>query len=256
MGLRWCRFISCKVIVVCMLIIFIAVSSCGKPNNVKKIKKVNPEKKKVVLQLSDQQENETKAKRDKGKVVPVPAKAGSAMKGSMKKMKTTNPIVLMKTSKGDIKLELDMEKAPITVKNFMAYVEDKFYDGTIFHRVIDGFMIQGGGFTEDFKEKTTMDPIKNEAGNGLKNLRGTIAMARTNVVDSATSQFFINVKDNSFLDHVDNSPRGFGYAVFGKVIDGMDVVDRIKKVKTDKRGFYENVPVTPVVIKSIRVISK
>ena len=140
--------------------------------------------------------------------------------------------VTVKTSLGEITIELDEDKAPITVKNFLSYVNDKFYDGTIFHRVIDGFMIQGGGFTPEMTQKPTSPPIKNEAGNGLKNLRGTITMARTSVVDSATSQFFINVADNDFLNHRNESSEGFGYAVFGRVTDGMDVVDRIKKVST------------------------
>ena len=167
---------------------------------------------------------------------------------------TTHPIVLMKTSMGEIKLELYPQKAPKTVANFLSYVKDGFYDGTIFHRVIDNFMIQGGGFTPDMRQKETKPPIINEAGNGLKNLRGTIAMARTSEVNSATSQFFINVVDNPFLDHRDETPKGFGYAVFGKVVEGMDVVDRIKAVKTTTKGYYRNVPVEPVIIQSIKVV--
>ncbi len=167
---------------------------------------------------------------------------------------TIHSIVLMKTSMGEIKLELYPQKAPKTVANFLAYVKDGFYDGTIFHRVIDNFMIQGGGFTPDMKQKETKPPIINEAGNGLKNLRGTIAMARTSEVNSATSQFFINVVDNPFLDHKDETPKGFGYAVFGKVVEGMDVVDRIKAVKTTTKGYYRNVPVEPVIIQSIKVV--
>ncbi len=162
-----------------------------------------------------------------------------------------NPMVLMSTSMGDVKIELYEDKAPESVKNFLAYVNDKFYDGTIFHRVIPNFMIQGGGFDQSMKQKATKAPIKNEAGNGLKNDTGTLAMARTNVVDSATAQFFINVKDNAFLNHRDDSPAGFGYAVFGKVVDGMDVVQKIEHVQTTTKGMYENVPVEPVVIKSI-----
>src|SRR5512143_627461 len=146
---------------------------------------------------------------------------------AMAQTPAANPKVLLKTSKGDITLELNAAKAPITVKNFLAYVNDKFYDGTIFHRVIPAFMVQGGGFDKDMKQKATKAPIKNEAGNGLKNDVGTIAMARTGVVDSATAQFFINVKANDFLDHRDDSQQGYGYAVFGKVIEGMDVVDKI-----------------------------
>ncbi len=164
-----------------------------------------------------------------------------------------NPMVLISTSLGDITVELDEAKAPITVKNFLSYVNDKHYDGTIFHRVIPGFMIQGGGMDKDMKEKSTKAPIKNEAGNGLKNTVGTLAMARTGVVDSATAQFFINVKDNAFLNHTDETPRGFGYAVFGKVVSGMDVVQKIEKVATANRGPHENVPTEPVIIKSMTV---
>ena len=162
-----------------------------------------------------------------------------------------NPSVLVKTSQGEITIELDQLQAPISVKNFLDYVDAKFYDGTIFHRVIPGFMIQGGGFTPDMKQKTTKAPIKNEAGNGLKNLTGTIAMARTGIVDSATSQFFINVADNAQLNHRDESPAGFGYAVFGRVTVGMDVVKKIEAVKTTARPPHQNVPETPVVIESV-----
>lgn len=165
-----------------------------------------------------------------------------------------NPMVLISTSLGDIKVELYEDKAPATVKNFLAYVNDKFYDGLVFHRVIPGFMIQAGGMDKDLKEKPTKPPIKNEAGNGLKNETGTTAMARTSVVDSATAQFFINVKDNDFLNHKDDSPGGYGYAVFGKVVDGMDVVHKIEQVKTANKGMHQNVPVEPVVIKSITLV--
>ena len=154
---------------------------------------------------------------------------------------------------GTITLELDDAKAPITVKNFIDYAKSGHYNGTIFHRVIDGFMIQGGGFTPSMDQKSTNAPIKNEATNGLSNLRGTIAMARTSVVDSATSQFFINLIDNTFLDYKGPAPRLYGYAVFGKVTDGMDVVDRIAKVKTGFSGPHQNVPETPVLIKKIAV---
>lgn len=169
------------------------------------------------------------------------------------KSKGGNRVVIMSTSMGDIKIELYLDKAPETVKNFLSYVNDKFYDGTIFHRVIPGFMIQGGGFTPDMKQKPTKAPIKNEADNGLKNDTGTIAMARTSVVDSATSQFFINLVDNDFLNHGD---RDFGYAVFGKVIEGMDVVRKIAGVKTANHGPFQDVPVEPVVIKSVHVIGQ
>ena len=157
----------------------------------------------------------------------------------------------IETSMGTISLELDEGKAPETVRNFCAYAQAGHYDGTIFHRVIDGFMIQGGGFTKDMNQKPTGEPIRNEAMNGLRNLRGTIAMARTMVVDSATSQFFINLVDNDFLDFSSPTPQGFGYAVFGKVTDGMDVVDRIAKVRTGSVGPHQNVPEDPIVIKKV-----
>ena len=165
-----------------------------------------------------------------------------------------NPVVVMKTSQGDITIELDKEKAPVTVENFLVYVNDKFYDGTIFHRVIPAFMIQGGGFDKDMQQKKTKAPIKNEAGNGLKNVNGTIAMARTSDPNSATAQFFINTKDNAFLDHRNDSPQGYGYAVFGKVIEGQDVVKKIEQVQTTTKAPHENVPVTAVVIESVRVV--
>ena len=159
----------------------------------------------------------------------------------------------METSMGTITLELDDAKAPETVANFVQYAKDGHYDGTIFHRVIDGFMVQGGGFTKDMNQKETREPIRNEAMNGLKNLRGTIAMARTMVVDSATSQFFINLVDNSFLDFQNPTPQGFGYAVFGKVVDGMEVVDQIAKVKTGFSGPHQNVPEEAILIKKVVV---
>jgi peptidyl-prolyl cis-trans isomerase A (cyclophilin A)/peptidyl-prolyl cis-trans isomerase B (cyclophilin B) len=159
----------------------------------------------------------------------------------------------IETSMGTITLELDDVKAPETVANFVKYAKDGHYDGTIFHRVIDGFMIQGGGFTKDMNQKETRKPIRNEAMNGLKNVRGTIAMARTMVVDSATSQFFINLVDNNFLDFQSPTPQGFGYAVFGKVTDGMSVVDAIAKVKTGFAGPHQNVPEVAIVIKKISV---
>ncbi len=164
----------------------------------------------------------------------------------------SNPKVLMKTSKGDITVELYADKAPITVENFLSYVDEKFYDGTIFHRVIKEFMIQGGGLTEDFNEKPAKPPIKNEAANGLKNKRGTIAMARMPEINSATCQFFINHVDNSFLDHKDNTPEGFGYAVFGKVTEGMDVVDAIANVKTMAKHGMRDVPRETISIISVR----
>ena len=160
----------------------------------------------------------------------------------------------IETSMGTITLELDASLAPETVRNFKAYADAGHYDGTIFHRVIDGFMIQGGGFTKEMNQKPTKAPIRNEAMNGLKNLRGTIAMARTSVVDSATSQFFINLVDNEFLDFRSPTSQGFGYAVFGKVVDGMEVVDRIAKVPTGNSGMHQNVPLEPVAIKKISVV--
>jgi cyclophilin family peptidyl-prolyl cis-trans isomerase len=160
----------------------------------------------------------------------------------------------MVTSEGKIVLELWPDKAPQTCANFLRYVNEGFYDGTIFHRVIDGFMIQGGGFTVDMEEKPTHPPIPNEASEELKNVRGTIAMARTPAVDSATSQFFFNVTDNPSLDHRDDSVRGFGYCVFGKVVEGMDVVDRIRKVPTTRTGPYTDVPAEPVLIEAVRML--
>ena len=159
----------------------------------------------------------------------------------------------IETSEGTIVLSLDEAKAPVTVGNFAEYAKAGHYDGTIFHRVIAGFMIQGGGFTAGMEQKNTRPPIKNEAANGLKNKRGTIAMARTMVVDSATSQFFINLVDNDFLDYRGPDPRTFGYAVFGKVTSGMEVVDKIGKVKTGSVGPFQDVPRTAVVIKSVKV---
>ncbi len=160
---------------------------------------------------------------------------------------------VMETTLGTITIELDGEKAPETVRNFVRYATDGHYDGTIFHRVIDGFMIQGGGFTKSMDQKPTRAPIRNEAMNGLKNARGTIAMARTMVVDSATSQFFINLVDNDFLNFRSPDIQGFGYAVFGRVTDGMDVVDSIAKVKTGFSGPHQNVPEEPVVIRKVTV---
>ena len=173
-----------------------------------------------------------------------PAKEGENMEGNLK--------VIMETSKGTVVVELYPDKAPETVKNFLSYVDSGFYDGTIFHRVIPNFMIQGGGFTKGMMEKLAGMPVKNEAGNGLSNKRGTIAMARTAVVDSATAQFFINTVDNPFLDHRDDTQAGYGYCVFGKVVEGMENVDAIKMVQTHSSGYYEDVPVEEVVILSTR----
>lgn len=160
--------------------------------------------------------------------------------------------VRLATSEGDIVLQLDPAKAPKTVDNFVAYVKGGHYDGTIFHRVIDGFMVQGGGMTPDMREKPTRAPIPLESRNGLTNVRGTIAMARTSVPDSATAQFFINLKDNAFLDAA-RSPDGNGYAVFGKVVEGMDVVEKIRKVQTGSKGMHQDVPVEPVIIQQATI---
>ncbi len=166
------------------------------------------------------------------------------------------PQVTLHTNQGDIVLELDAEKAPNTVENFLSYVQDGFYDGTIFHRVIDGFMIQGGGFEPGLKHKPTKDPIENEADNGLKNDRYTIAMARTNDPHSATAQFFINVADNDFLNFTAPTPTGWGYAVFGQVIEGTEVVDAIKGVKTGSMGMHQDVPVEDIVIEKATITAQ
>lgn len=165
-------------------------------------------------------------------------------------------MIKMHTNHGVITLELDAEKAPVTVENFMQYVRDGFYDGTIFHRVINGFMIQGGGMEPGMKQKETRDPIKNEADNGLSNVNGSIAMARTNDPGSATAQFFINVKDNAFLDHSSPTPQGWGYCVFGRVTDGMDVVNEIKTVATGSGGMHQDVPVEDVIIERVEIVEE
>jgi cyclophilin family peptidyl-prolyl cis-trans isomerase len=168
-------------------------------------------------------------------------------------MAQDNPVVIMETNKGVIKIELWADKAPVSVENFLRYTDNNYFDGLIFHRVIPGFMIQGGGFSPDLVQKSTYEEIKNEATAALSNNRGTLAMARTNVVDSATSQFFINLADNDFLNHTDETPRGFGYAVFGQVIEGMDVVDMIAAVATGPgKGGHQNVPTEPVIITSAK----
>lgn len=178
--------------------------------------------------------------------------AGKKPKAKSKEVKKVNPNIVqvtMVTSKGTIKIELDKEKAPVTVENFVSYVNSGHYNKTIFHRVIDKFMIQGGGFDEKMTQKPTKSPIKTEASNGLKNVRGSIAMARTSDVNSATSQFFINLVDNSFLDF----PNNGGYTVFGKVVDGMSVVDDIAKVKTGSFSMHGDVPLKPIIIESAKV---
>ena len=173
----------------------------------------------------------------------------------LSQMTESKPVkVEIQTNKGTIQLELDAAKAPLTVENFVSYAKEGFYDGTIFHRVIPGFMIQGGGFTPDMNQKPTQAPIKNEADNGLKNETGTIAMARTPDPNSATAQFFINLADNDFLNFSAKTPQGWGYAVFGRVTAGMDVVNAIAKVPTGKHGQHQDVPTEPVIIESVRVI--
>jgi peptidyl-prolyl cis-trans isomerase B (cyclophilin B) len=167
-----------------------------------------------------------------------------------------NPVAVISTSLGDITVELFKDKAPVSVENFLGYVSDHFYEGTIFHRVVKNFMIQGGGYTPQFVEKATRDPIQNEATNGLRNLRGTLAMARRSSLRSATSQFYINVADNRDLDHTGFTPRDFGYAVFGRVLSGMDVVDRIASVATHTAADMDDVPVEAVMIKGIRELPK
>ena len=162
--------------------------------------------------------------------------------------------ILMTTTVGPMTLELDADNAPKTVENFLSYVSSGFYDGTIFHRVIDNFMVQGGGFTADMEQKSTQAPVENEANNGLKNARGTIAMARTQDPHSATAQFFINVQDNDFLNHTGENMQGWGYAVFGKVTEGGDVLDKIRCVQTGSQAGHQDVPVEPIIIESVTVI--
>jgi cyclophilin family peptidyl-prolyl cis-trans isomerase len=179
---------------------------------------------------------------------PAPAAAAPSSASSCTQKGNAPMKVKLTTSMGPIVIQLDKEKAPASVENFVKYVEAGTYNGTIFHRVIPDFMVQGGGFTKDMQQKPTQAPIKNEGSNGLKNDNYTVAMARTGVRDSATSQFFINVKDNAFLNYSGESPQGWGYAVFGKVVEGQDTVDKIKKVPTGNKGMYQNVPNEPVVI--------
>lgn len=162
-------------------------------------------------------------------------------------------MITLHTTYGDIGIELDFDNAPNSAANFLQYARDGFYTGTIFHRVIDGFMVQGGGMTSDMAEKSTGDAIQNEADNGLKNVTGSLAMARTNDPHSATAQFFINVRDNDFLNHTSKTPQGWGYAVFGKVVEGMDVVNRIKGVPTGNKGFHQDVPVDAVEITDVTI---
>jgi peptidyl-prolyl cis-trans isomerase B (cyclophilin B) len=192
----------------------------------------------------------------KGLLVAVLSCAVAMTAGSEAGAAGKNPQVKLTTTMGDIVLELYPDKAPATVANFLQYVKDGYYNGTVFHRVISGFMIQGGGMDANLKQKPTRAPIKNEADNGLKNEPYTVAMARTNDPDSATSQFFINVADNQMLNYKEKTTRGWGYAVFGRVIQGQDVVDKIKAVPTCTKGMYENVPTTPVTITQATIVSQ
>jgi len=176
--------------------------------------------------------------------------ASTQIKNNEEDIMPENPIIVFETNLGNFEIELNKEAAPISTENFLSYVNDGFYDGLIFHRVIEGFMVQGGGFDKDMNEKDTKDPIKNEADNGLKNEKYTIAMARTNVVDSATSQFFINTAENVFLN---NGARDFGYAVFGKVISGTDTIDKIEAVPTTSEDMFQDVPANPVIITKVYV---
>ena len=187
-------------------------------------------------------------------VSAAPAASSSPSTSEGTKTMSTNPRVKLQTNQGDMVITLDAAKAPKSVENFLTYVKEGFYNGTVFHRVIDGFMIQGGGFEPGMKQKQTHAPIENEANNGLKNDMYTVAMARTSAPHSATAQFFINTVDNDFLNHTSPTPQGWGYAVFGKVTEGMDVVDKIRSVRTGNRGFHQDVPMEDVIIESAEVI--
>ncbi len=188
------------------------------------------------------------------KVADTQSSAQSSGDSMSQENSSANPNVLIETSKGSITIELDAENAPLSTANFVSYVEQGFYDGTIFHRVIPNFMVQGGGMNPDMSEKQSSAPIQNEANNGLENKRGTLAMARTNAPHSASSQFFINVADNTFLNHKSETPQGWGYAVFGKVTEGMDVVDAIVGVKTGNHGMHQDVPAEPVLMNKVTLI--
>ncbi len=179
-----------------------------------------------------------------------------ASKEATKTKASTNPMVVLKTNYGDITIELFKKKAPISVENFLKYVREGFYDNTVFHRVVKGFVLQAGGMTKDLVQKKQHEPIKNEATNGLSNKRGTVSMARTSAINSATSHFFINLKDNTFLDHHGEDPRSYGYAVFGKVAKGMDVADKIADVEVTTKGQMKNVPVKPVIIEKAYVLGE
>jgi len=230
-----CNFNSVVVLFVCLVLVFVVGIGC----EAESVQESSPAQPEPSSAAPEQTKPQVKEK-------PVMADEVTATN------EKANPRVVLETTKGNIVIELDAEKAPVTVANFLKYVEEGFYNGLIFHRVISGFMIQGGGLTTDMQEKTSHAPIKNEASNGLTNDRGTICMARKPDPDSATCQFFINVKDNHQLNY--GGPAKPGYAVFGKVVEGMDVADAIVSVKTTRLGRLDDVPVEPVVIKSVRLV--
>ncbi len=239
-SLFWALWIYIVAFYLVTVTFFTTVKAEEIKNEVEKIKEVKDNSKKEMNQKSKIKENIENTKNiDIKDSNIIETKKGKEL------------MVLFETSMGPIKIKLDKEKAPITVENFLKYVDEGFYNNTIFHRVIDNFMIQGGGFTEKLVQKETKKPIKNEAANGLKNKKGTIAMARTNDPNSATAQFFINVKDNGFLDFRDPSPSGIGYCVFGEVVDGMDTVEKIKMQPTHFQQM-DDVPKTPIIIKSAK----
>ena len=226
--------------------LFIFVAGCN-AEEAKTAKQVT-EKVSEVAELAKKQVKSVKTeKAEASSTTPASAKSEST-KTKSDGEKMSNPIIKMETSKGTMMIELDAEKAPLSVANFVSYVEDGFYDGLIFHRVIPNFMVQGGGMNPDMSEKANKAAIKNEANNGLKNDRGTLAMARTNDPHSATSQFFINLKDNDFLNHTSETPAGWGYTVFGKVTEGLETIDAIEKVKTGNHGGHGDVPLEAVTI--------
>lgn len=206
-----------------------------------------------MAEKSQKKETAAKTVSKKTPVKKTGERSGNIKKSTVKKTSAKNPIVVMKTNMGDMEIELYPQKAPVTVKNFLNYVEQGYYDGLIFHRVIPDFMIQGGGFSQCMDQKETNAPIKIESDNGLKNEKGTIAMARTNDPNSATSQFFINVADNDFLNFREPSIQGYGYAVFGKVVKGMETADKIAGVKTGRYEYFSDVPVEFIIIEEVKL---
>jgi cyclophilin family peptidyl-prolyl cis-trans isomerase len=202
--------------------------------------------------LADDETTEKKATTE----TTTEAKPAQAAEAALKEKSVTNPKVVLETNQGNMTLELFMKEAPISVDNFLSYVREGFYDGTVFHRVIKGFVLQAGGMNNEMKQKVQKDPIKNEATNGLKNTKYTLSMARTSAINSGTSHFFINLRDNTSLDHYPSDPTKFGYAVFGKVVDGLDVVDKIALVEVTTKGRHENVPVKPVTIKKAFIVGE